>query len=109
MHTHTHSAHVYIFDSSPVCALNGLALSQTGFQGWFVGDWGLCVLSVVLPPEVDWHSTIYRFSLVRGYYICTSCFDGFAVLRPKRSGFRISPTEVGAGKSVMKLWLLSLL
>ena len=33
VHTHTHSAHVYIFDPSPLCALNGLALSQTGFQG----------------------------------------------------------------------------
>ena len=109
MHTHTHSAHVYIFDPSPVCALNGLALSQTEFQGWFVGDWSFAFCRKFYHRKSIGTAPYIAFRLCGLDYICTPCFDGFAVLRPKRSGFRISPTGVGAGKSEMKLWLLPLL
>ena len=82
-------------------------LNQPEFQGWFVRKWAICVLSIDLCSGDDSHSTIYRFSFVRGYYICTSCFDGFAVLRPKRSGFRIARPGLGLVCGCRELCVLS--
>ena len=44
-------------------------------SGLVCGGLEFCVLSEVLPPEVDWHSTIYRFSDVRECSFCTSFID----------------------------------
>ena len=73
-------------------------LSQTKFQGWFAGDWALCFLSEVLPPEVDWLSTdifiCFCVVIVPARFLLTSAILCHAVSNKLAFGEFIRPRMI---------------